>query len=288
MKLELFKTLWGHQGTLHEAARLCRDAGFCGIEAPVPADLDERQAFVATLQEHELGLIAEISTLTPAGVYVPRPHGTPGEHLDSLRSGIELSLTASPRFINTMAGYDAWSFPEVMEFYSGVLDLEAEFDIPVSVETHRGRAFNNPWRVRDVLLELPALKITCDFSHFCVVAERLVLEEEPEILALCAEHAFHLQTRVGYSQGPQVTDPRAPESREALLAHERWWNAIWESQIERGFETSTLTPEFGPDGYLHTLPYSGEPLGDLWEINRWIAHRQRDRFSEIYSTSTTS
>lgn len=288
MKLELFKTLWGHDGTLSEAAQLCVEAGFAGIESPVPASAEERETFVATLAESDLGLIAEISTVTEEGFYVPLPHRSPREHLDSLRSGIEVSLPAQPRFINTMAGYDGWSFPEVMEFHSGVLDLEAEYEIAISVETHRGRSFNNPWRVRDVLLELPELRITCDFSHFCVVAERLVLDEEPEILALCAKHAFHVQPRVGYSQGPQVTDPRAPEFSEALLAHERWWDAVWKSQIERGFSVTTMTPEFGPDGYLHTLPFTGEPLADLWEINQWIGHRQRDRFHQRYEPCTLS
>jgi sugar phosphate isomerase/epimerase len=287
MKLELFKTLWGHEGSLLEAAKLCHEGGFSGFESPVPDDIDERNALIDTLNEHDLGLIAEISTATPDGLYVPLPHRSPQEHLDSLKSKIEVCLSASPRFINTMAGYDGWSFSEVMEFHSGVLGIEAEFGLPVSVETHRGRSFNNPWRVRDVLLELPELKITCDFSHFCVVTERLVLDEEPGILLLCAHHAFHIHTRVGYNQGPQVTDPRAPESSEALLAHERWWDAIWKSQIERGFEASTITPEFGPDGYLHTLPYTEEPLGNLWEINQWIAHRQRDRFSGKHSTNIT-
>ncbi|MDF1737922.1 MAG: sugar phosphate isomerase/epimerase [Verrucomicrobiales bacterium] len=288
MKLELFKTLWGHEGTLTEAITLCHEAGFSGIESPVPPDPGERKGFAAALEADNLGLIAEISTLTPAGLYVPLPHHSPQEHLDSLKEEIENALPACPRFINTMAGYDGWSFTEAMEFYAAVPALESEFDIPVSVETHRGRYFNSPWRVRDVLKEIPDLKITCDFSHFCVVTERLVLEEEPEILSLCASHAYHMHTRVGYSQGPQVTDPRAPESLEALLAHERWWDTIWNSQTERGFEVSTMTPEFGPDGYLHTLPFTEEPLGDLWEINAWIAHRQRDRFSETYSTKTLS
>lgn len=287
MKLELFKTLWGHEGSLEDAARLCKKSGFSGMECPVPTDEPEKGSLISILQHFQLELIAEISTETPAGLYVPRPHRTPQQHLDSLRSGIENSLPAAPRFINTMAGYDGWSLPEVLDFHSGVLELEAEYNIPVSVETHRGRSFNNPWRVRDILLELPELKITCDFSHFCVVAERLVLDEEPEILTLCADHAFHLQTRVGYSQGPQVTDPRAPEYEEALLAHERWWDVVWKSQIRRGFEVSTLTPEFGPDGYLHTLPFTCEPLGDLWEINQWIAHRQRERFAELFTLDTT-
>ena len=34
-----------------------------------------------------------------------------------------------------------------------------------------------------------------------------------------------------------------------------------------------MTPEFGPDGYLHTLPYKKAPVADLDNINRWMAKR---------------
>jgi hypothetical protein len=53
---------------------------------------------------------------------------------------------------------------------------------------------------------------------------------------------------------------------------------LWASQRARGLTRSTLTPEFGPDGYLHCAPFTQEPVADLWDINQWIAHRQRDRF----------
>ena len=38
-------------------------------------------------------------------------------------------------------------------------------------------------------LDLPDLQLTIDFSHWCCVCERLVLDELPDILELCAIHA---------------------------------------------------------------------------------------------------
>ena len=133
---------------------------------------------------------------------------------------------------------------------------------------------------RDILSQLPALKLTCDFSHWCVVCERLI-DTEAEILSLCARHAHHIHTRVGYDQGPQVPHPAAPEFRAALEAHERWWSQIWQEQSARGRTTSTLTPEFGPDGYLHCQPFTGQPVADLNEINRWMARRERQQFKDL-------
>jgi hypothetical protein len=151
--------------------------------------------------------------------------------------------------------------------------------VVVSFETHRSRSFLNPWTTRDILRQLPALKLTCDFSHWCVVCERLV-DTEPDVIALCAERAHHVHARVGYDQGAQVPHPAAPEYREALEAHERWWTQIWRSQAQRGTSVSTMTPEFGPDGYLHCLPFTGAPVADLGQINTWMAERQRRRFAE--------
>lgn len=280
MNLKLFKTLWGHDGTLPEAIAACEEAGFSGIEAPVPEDAAD---FIQLLHDASLELIAEICTVTEPGFYVPRPHASVADHLHSLREGIERSLPASPRFINTMCGSDAWTFAEKIAFHSAIPELEKEYGIAISAETHRGRSLNGPWITRDILLEIPELKITCDFSHFVVVSERLVLDEGPEILEICCQHAHHLQTRVGYAQGPQVPDPRAPEYAAPLAAHERWWDAVWESQAARGFTEATLTPEFGPDGYLQCEPFTGSPVADLWDVNRWIAHRQRDRFQTAFT-----
>ncbi len=287
MKLELFKTLWGHDGDIDSAIALTLAADFQGIEAPLPADAESASHFLAALSTAGLHWIAEVSTCTTPGKYVPNPGHSVAEHLDSLDSGIRHSLAGKPLFINTMASSDAWSHEDALAFFCGVLDLEQTHGIAISCETHRGRYTHNPWLFGRILRALPELKITADFSHWCVVTERLILDEEPVLLELACAHAYHLQTRVGYAQGPQVPDPRAPEYADALSAHERWWDCLWQSQRARSLTRSTLTPEFGPDGYLHCAPFTQEPVADLWDINQWIAHRQRDRFQNLTSSSLT-
>ena len=42
-----------------------------------------------------------------------------------------------------------------------------------------------------------------------------------------------------------------------------------------------MTPEFGPDGYLHLLPYTQTPVANLWEINRWMAATEKHHFSNF-------
>ncbi len=285
MELALFKTLWGHDGTLDEAIGLCKDAGFQGIEAPAPLDKPTRMAFFESIETAGLQWIAEISTCTPSGVFVPLPGLSVEDHLKSLEELTIISLEGKPQFINTMAGYDAWSTKEAIRFFEGIVRLQEKYGIVISAETHRGRSTYSPWLTREILVAVPELRITCDFSHWCVVSERLILDEEHEILELTAKHAHHIQPRVGYNQGPQVPDPRAPEYAEALDAHERWWTHVWKSMVARGLIQFTMTPEFGPDGYLQAAPFTRTPVADLWELNRWIGLRQRERFKNQFNIS---
>ena len=92
---------------------------------------------------------------------------------------------------------------------------------------------------------------------------------------------------MGYDQGPQVPHPAAPEYAYALKAHQLCWEHFWEAQYGRGFEVSTMTPEFGPDGYLHMLPFTQEPVADLWEINSWMGTIEAEHFQN-YMTKDVS
>ncbi|HEY3236627.1 MAG TPA: hypothetical protein VGJ84_18050, partial [Polyangiaceae bacterium] len=199
------------------------------------------------------------------------------EHLRSLEEQVEWQRQLAPLFINAHSGSDRWNQDQAKRFYEGALKIESRAGVPIAHETHRGRVFFNPWVTRDIIQEFPELKLTCDYSHWVCVAERL-LDDEKEILELCARHAMHIHGRVGYEEGPQVPDPRAPEYRGYLEAHERWWDMIWNSQQARGVAVSTLTPEFGPPSYMHTLPYTNVPVADLWDICNWMAKREAERF----------
>jgi len=279
VKLELLKPLWGHEGSVAEAVEQAAGAGFDGIEGPAPEDDGARRRFFAELCA--MPWIAEVCTCTPEGAYVPQPGRGAAEHLASLEAGLVRSLEGEPRFVTTMAGWDGWSEAEAMRFFEGVLALEEKHGLAIAVETHRTRWTFSPWNVAVALKRLPSLGWTADFSHWCVVCERLVLDEEPALLETLAGRVRHLHARVGYAQGPQVPDPRAPEHAGDLDAHLRWWRRVWEVSRERGAAGVTMTPEFGPDGYLQRAPFSGEPVADLWELNRWMGRRLREAWAEF-------
>ncbi|MGF1604560.1 MAG: sugar phosphate isomerase/epimerase family protein [Thermosynechococcaceae cyanobacterium] len=281
MDLLMLRSQWTGPPSLEDLVTQAVTDGFDGIEGPIPQSVAEQHRYKKLLANHGLAFIAESTTggdfSSPSDWWIPRPDRTIADHLSDLQWTVDRAADMGALFVSTMCGYDAWSWSQNVDFFGQALALEKQSGITISFETHRGRSLFNPWITRDLLNEFPQMKLTCDFSHWCVVCERLI-DSEWSILELCAERAMHVQCRVGYSQHAQVSDPRAPEYAEALTAHERWWELIWQKQAERGMKQTTMMPEFLWDGYMQTLPHTGMPGADVWEITCWMAQRQRRRF----------
>lgn len=279
VQFKLFKTFWGFDGAPAEAAAMARAANFDGLEAPAPNDTAKLHEFAAVLADNQLDYIAEICT---AGSYVPDRKATPAQHLDDFEAKLLRGKPLNPLFFNVMAGCDAWPIATQIDFFQRLVEIADKHDAICSLETHRSRSLFNPWVTRDIVRAVPQLRLTCDFSHWAVVSERLP-DSEWDVIVELAEHAHHIHGRVGYEQGPQVPHPAAPEYAAALVSHQRCWEAIWRSQQRRGYMLTTMTPEFGPDGYLHHLPFTDMPVADLWQVNVWMGEIERTHFSKAMS-----
>ncbi len=268
MQLQLFRHLWGMNDPLATAFLRFKALGYVGIESPL--DIAQRDASFSTLLAAQQ--FAFVGMVFTSGQSV-------AETVVHYRSLLEQAARCNVLQVTAHSGRDNWSIADAVGFYSEAVKIEQDLGLRVGHETHRGRFFFNPWNTRAVLEEVPGVKLCCDFSHWVVVCERLIDDCQP-IIQLCADRCVHLHSRVGYEQGPQVPDPSAPEYERHLEAHERWWDMIWASQAKAGNAATTLTPEFGPPGYMHTLPHTDMPVSDLAKVCDWIADRQRKRFLE--------
>ncbi len=269
MRLVLTRHLWGLAEPWEALFPRIRASGYEAIETPVPP-ASERERFRAVLDDHGLDYVAMIFT---AGETVD-------DHVASFREQAAIAQDLGPLVITSHSGRDAWDVSAASSFFDQALAVEVTLDVPVAHETHRGRILYNPWATSRLLDEFDALRLCCDLSHWVCVSERL-LDTERAIVQQSAQRCIHLHARVGYEQGPQVPDPRAPEYEQHVTAFERWWRLIWKAQAERGHAVSTLTPEYGPPSYLHTLPYTDVPVADLWAICDWQAHRAAEQFREM-------
>ncbi len=267
MDLKIFRHLWGTSGAWAELFPRFLADGYIGIETSLPP-AERCGEMRGLLKAHSLEYIPQIFT-QGAGVE---------EHLESFLKQVGRCAEFGAKLINCHSGRDVWTAAEAEDFYGKALEIEAKVAVTVAHETHRGRVFYSPWTCAPILRKFPDLKLCCDYSHWVCVAERLI-DDQADILALCAEHCVHIHARVGYEEGPQVPDPSAPEYLRHLQAHEAWWDQIWSSQQARGLAHSTLTPEFGPPAYLHTLPHTNVPVADLATVCNWQARRQAERFA---------
>jgi hypothetical protein len=272
MELVLLKSLWGMEGPLEEKLRRIAEGGYQGIEAPLPSS-EERQRFQSLLREHRLAYIPLIFTAdADAG------SASPGAaHAESFAEQLRRAGELEPLLVISHTGKDSLSRDEQRRLFEAALETEARYGVAVGHETHRGRVLFTPWDTARLLEEFPELKITADFSHWACVCESL-LEDQGEAVLKACQRAIHIHGRVGYAEGPQVPDPRAPEYGSAVEAHERWWKNIVRDRARDGAAVLSFTPEFGPPDYLHTLPFTRQPVADLWDICLWSARRFRELF----------
>ncbi len=268
MELTLIRHLWGVESDWEAAFPTFQQAGYTGIENGLPAAADADR-FRALLREFGFAYIPMIFT----------QGRTVDENVASFTQQVEACAAFKPLFITAHSGRDAWSDEESIQFFEQALTVEEQAGIAVAHETHRGRVLYNPWVTSRLLRQFPTLKLCCDLSHWVCVCERL-LETETDIIQQAAQQCLHIHARVGYEEGPQVSDPRAAEYRTHLETHEQWWRMMWQAQQSQGMAVTTLTPEFGPPPYLHTLPVTQTPVSDLSAICDWMAAREAAQFEQ--------
>jgi hypothetical protein len=215
-------------------------AGYDGIEYAIAAETDNRtiENVLNLANKHRLALIAQhYDTCTPVF----------NEHYDRFAAWLERIRRYPFLKINSQTGRDIFSFNE----NNALINLAGT---GILHETHRGKFSFAAHLTREYLIANPAMQLTFDISHWVAVAESF-LADQPEAVQLAIDRAAHIHARVGYQQGPQIPDPRAPEWQEATRIHLGWWKRI--AARHHTSPTLTITTEFGPYPYL------------VHEVNQW-------------------
>lgn len=267
-----------------------KDEGFGAVEAVPPAF--RGGALKKCLDKHGLVLIAQIHT---TGSWVDEngynycTSNKLKDHMESFETLAREAKDEGAVLINSHSGHDSWALDDAITYFTAAIALERELDIPIAHETHRQRQLFSPYQAKAILShpQMYDLKITADLSHWCCVCEHVFDPSDkrddwwPEVLKLVADHTILVHARVGYDEGPQVSDPSAPEFRKEVSSHMTWWKAIWAAQRARGMDTCFVEPEFGPTPYQQTLPHTKQPTTDLWAINLYVAGLVQSEFAKM-------
>lgn len=266
--IHFFQTDWGRTISWDEFCKKTAEAGYDGIEIWFPNLVKDQNDLKTALLKHNLKVGFINGTNTAVSFK---------ESLKAYEKHLRILTTWSPAYINCHTGSDFFTFDQNKAFIAVANEVSAESNIPVYHETHRGRfSFNLP-DTKKYTQQIPELKLTLDISHWMVVHESL-LEKQDYQLEEVIERSHHLHARVGHSEGPQVNDPEAPEWKKALDRH----LDIWEKIIRTHWRVNnifTVTTEFGPAGYMPTLPYTQVPVADQWKANLYMMKMIKKRMN---------
>lgn len=273
MQLKFFCPHWGQEHLRPEEfiARV-QAAGYDGVEMVVSPAAAVRKQWQRLLQDNNLLFIAQVLEAGEGRGFA--------EQLAQTDFYLRNAATLHPLKINSFTGRDYFSFQQNSQLIARTAEVGQELGIPVVHEIHRGRFTYSAPALLPYLTAFPELRLNADFSHWCCVSESyLQVPELAYLVQQAIDRADHLHARVGHPEGPQVSEPRAPEWAEALQVHLAWWDQIVALHQQRQTALFTITPEFGPVPYLSALPYTRQPVASQWEINAWMLALLRARYS---------
>lgn len=267
--LQVLATNWGFNGSVDSFCEAARKEGYDGIEMWWPADAKAQGELFNALAKHGLAV----------GFLCGGSQADWKQHLATFTKAIDEAAhnkVQKPLYINCHSGRDHFNVEHNQLFIDHTLKVSKDTGIRICHETHRGRILYSAPIARSYMEKNPDLKLTLDISHWCNVHESL-LQDQQETVELALSRTEHIHTRVGHAEGPQVSDPRAPEWQYALLSHLKWWDTVIARKKKAG-EMMTLLTEFGPADYMWTLPYTRQPLASQWEINVHMMHLLKTRW----------
>jgi sugar phosphate isomerase/epimerase len=266
MQVLLLAPQWGLEHLPFEDFFLkIKESGFDGVDTWVPEDPNERKHFIRLLQRHDIPVVAH-------------QHQAKGNNIKefcrSFKDYLNLAMESNPILINSHSGRDYFTVDEQLKVIDTAGEFSAKHNIRVVHETHRGRLAYSPYNAKQLFDRRPDMRVTADFSHWVCVTESY-LEHCADIINETIKRAAHIHARVGHTQSPQVSDPRTAEWQTAADHFMAWWLRIIDHKRLCGDELLTITTEFGPPPYMPTLPSTGKPVADQFEINCFMKEKIR-------------
>lgn len=265
--IKIMATNWGFEGSWDAFCAKAKASGYDGIEVWVPRQEEELEQLIEAVDKHQLSY----------GFLASGSDSDFNKHFSQFQQSLEKALALKPLFVNCHSGRDYFTFEQNKQIIEDTIQKHRASGIDIYHETHRSRMLFAAHIARQFLENIPELRINLDISHWCNVHESL-LQDQQETVALALSKAGHVHARVGHAESPQITDPRAPEWKNEVDTHFSWWDQVVKHHIEQG-RTLTMTAEFGPPNYMPMVPFTRQPLADLWDVNAHMMRLWRERYS---------
>jgi sugar phosphate isomerase/epimerase len=271
MNIKILQTNWGFTGSDDELCKKTKESGYDGLEMWWPAAGAAQKSLFTALQKYEL----EVGFLIGSGEGQDY-----NKHYNSFEKSLLAASTQSvqkPLYINSHSGRDYYSFDQNSKIIELTINQAKKTGLKILHETHRGRMCFAAHITKSFLEKYPEMELTLDISHWCNVHESL-LADQSDAVNYALSRTKHIHARVGHEEGPQVNDPRAPEWTNTLNVHLAWWDKVLELNESKGNTSFTFLTEFGPPNYMQALPYTKQPVAELWDVNVHMLNLLKKRY----------
>jgi hypothetical protein len=274
-KLEVFQSLWamtsrprhGNEMSLAEMMSRIATAGFDGVDI-VYGDYPQSE-ILPLLAEHRLA-----STVTAFP-----------DSIDALKPALDLAVAVGARHLNIIGAVYPFSVEEGADFVRGWMELCAQADMPITIETHRDCITTDMLYTLQLMEAVPEMELCADLSHFVVGRELkwpITPQTQSQIEAVL-DRSSSFQGRIASREQIQL-QVSFPHHQEWFDQFADWWTYGFRSWKQRNPEDSVLNflCELGPREYAMT-DADGEELSDRWAEALIIRDRVRQIWSELRS-----
>lgn len=267
MNILYFCPLWGNTLPFSQFCSNVKKAGYDGVEMDLPLEKKKTRELLKILDDHGLLLI---------GQYWQSLEKDFRSNKKNYERYLHHLAEASPLKINTQTGKDYFPLAWNMELIQIAKQISSEAGIPIVHETHRGKFLFSLPVFLQAIKEDPSMRITFDVSHWCTVHESLLQDQQAGV-SRALRASSHIHSRVGFEEGPQINDPRAPEWKKTISTYFGWWDQIL-ALHKASKKDITVTTEFGPAPYMPLLPRTQKPVSSQWEVNLHMMRLFKTRY----------
>jgi hypothetical protein len=222
-------------------------AGFAGIHGRLPP-LAERVRWRSVLDRYQLSFGALLF---------------PAQGADLLRL-LQEAKDFGASYANCQVQGRYLRLDAACTLLEGLLEAEQGSQLPCFVETHRGSVTQDLLRTLDLLVRLPALRLTLDLSHYVLALELGPWAVDAEL----QQHFWPLFERTGSLHGriagpEQIQLQLDSQMRPHFVA---WWQATmahWRNTANDG-DILPFVCELLPPAYA--IQVAGAEVSDRWQM----------------------
>lgn len=265
MTINYIRTFWGSEAlSANEFLYSTIEQGYTGVEINFHDDTDFVAEFLVTLTNIRNTINRDFIFI--AQQVLEYKTETTEEYITRMKERLHFLVGLQPDAINSHTGKDYYDFETNCAILEITEEISRNSGIPIWHEIHRGRFSFHLKTLLTYTEKYPDLQLIADFSHFCVVSES-DLSDQQDLLVQLFPKIKHIHARVGFEQSPQVTNPFTPEWEKHLDQYVTWWKGIVQLKQQLNHSELSITPEFGPYPYMPQMPFTKEPLADQIQLN---------------------